>query len=67
MELTPLTEDCADGRTCPGAFATDRKTIIIRGYELSDGELAQVTLGGGEAAVEIPVALLLEAARAYRE
>ncbi len=67
MELTPLTEDCADGRTCPGAFVTDRGTIIIRGYSLTDGELAQVTLGDGEIAAEIPAGLLLEAARAYRE
>ncbi len=67
MELTPLTKDCADGRTCPGAFATDRRTIIIRGYALTGGELAQVTLGDGEIAAEIPAALLLEAARAYRE
>lgn len=67
MELTPLTKDCADGRTCPGAFATDRATIIIRGDALTEGELAQVMLGDGELAVEIPARLLLEAARAYRE
>jgi hypothetical protein len=67
MELTPLTNDCADGRTCPGAFATDRGTIIIRGYALAGGELAQVTLGEGEIAAEVPAGLLLEAARAYRE
>jgi hypothetical protein len=67
MDLTPLTKDCADGRTCPGAFATDRGTIIIRGYTLTSDQLAQVTLGDGETATEIPAALLLEAARAYRE
>jgi hypothetical protein len=67
MELTPLTEGCADGRTCPGVFATDRGTVIIRGCALAGGELAQVTLGDGEIAAEIPVRLLLEAARAYRE
>lgn len=67
MELRPLTKDCADGRTCPGAIATDRGTIIIRGYSLTGGDLAQVTLGDGEIAAEIPAEVLLEAARAYRE
>jgi hypothetical protein len=67
MKLTPLTKDCADGRTCPGAFATDRGTIIIRGYSLTGGDLAQVTLRDGEIAAEIPAEVLLEVARAYRE
>lgn len=66
MELTPLTGDCSDGRTCPGVYATDRGTIIIRGYALTAAELAQVTLGDGETAAEFPAELFLEAARAYR-
>ena len=66
MQLTPLTGDCSDGRTCPGAYATDRGTIIIRGYILTAAELAQVTLGDGETVTEFPEELFLEAARAYR-
>lgn len=67
MELKPLTTDCADGRTCPGAFATDRGTIIIRGHSLAADELAQVPLGDGETVTEIPPEILLESMRAYRE
>jgi len=67
MELTPLNAPCAETRTCPGVFATDRGTIIVRGYTLTDGELAQVTLDDGEIATEIPAALFVEAAHAYRE
>lgn len=67
MELKPLTKACADGRTCPGAFATDRGTIIVRGRSLPAGEQAQVPLDDGENVTEIPVETLLEAMVAYRE
>lgn len=66
METMPLTEDCADGRTCPGAIATDRETIVIRGRAVTAGELPGVLLGDGEVFAEIPVSVFLEAARAYR-
>ena len=66
MEITPLTEECADGRTCPGAVATDRETIVIRGRAMAAGELPGVPLGDGEVFAEIPVSAFLEAARAYR-
>lgn len=65
MPLIPLTEDCADGRTCPVVRATGRGTVIVQGYKLTAGDLAEITLGDGETAVEIPAELLLEAARAY--
>lgn len=67
MEIRPLTKNCADGRTCLGAFATDRGTIIIRGRSLPADESAQVPLGDGETVTEIPPEILLEAIRAYRE
>jgi hypothetical protein len=67
MEITPLTEDCADGRTCPGAVATDRETIVIRGQAVDVGDVPGVLLGDGEVFAEIPVSVFLEAARAYRE
>lgn len=67
MQLTPLTQDCADGRTCPGVRATDRGTVIITGYALAEADLTRVPIKLGEVAVEIPVAVFREAARAYRE
>lgn len=66
MSFTPLTKDCADGRTCPGVRATGRGTVIVQGPGLADKDLAEITLGPGEIAVEIPAEILLEAARAYR-
>lgn len=65
MELTRLVGTCPDGDTCPAAFTTDRGTIVIRGFALTDAELSQANIADGEAATEIPVALLLEAAYAY--
>jgi hypothetical protein len=67
MELKPLTKGCADGRTCPGAFATDRGTVIVRGRVLTAGEQALVPLDDGETAAEVPIETLLEAMVAYRE
>jgi hypothetical protein len=65
MELTPLAGDCPDGRTCPVISKTDRGTIAVQGYKLTNEELAQIGPPDGETVVEIPVTLLLEAARAY--
>jgi len=65
MDLIRLAGTCPDGDTCPTVFTTDRGTIVIRGFALADFGLSQANLADGEAAVEIPVALLLEAARAY--
>jgi hypothetical protein len=58
MELTTLTaSDCKDG-DCPTVYRTDRGTIGVQGYVLDR------TTPEGEALVEIPAELLLEAARA---
>jgi hypothetical protein len=66
MDLTRLAGTCPDGATCPTIFTTDRGTIVIQGPALTGAGLSQADLPDGEAAVEIPLALLLEAARAYR-
>lgn len=66
MELTRLAGDCPDGNTCPTISKTDRGTIIVQGYKLTDAELRQIVLPDGETAVEIPAHVLEEAARAYR-
>jgi hypothetical protein len=65
MELTRLAGTCPDGNTCPAVFTTDRGTIVVQGFALTDAVLAQADLPDGEAAVEIPLTLLLEAACAY--
>ncbi|PSK96327.1 hypothetical protein CLV63_112212 [Murinocardiopsis flavida] len=67
MRLTRIAGECPDGVTCPTVFATDRASIVVQGYELAADELAKITLPSGETAVEIPVSLLKEAARAYSD
>lgn len=66
MALEPLAGDCPDGRTCPAVWKTDRDTVAIRGYQLPAADLKQIVLPAGETALEIPVAILEEALRAYR-
>jgi hypothetical protein len=57
MRLTKIASDpCPDKITCPGVFATDRGTIVVQGYVITDSEaLAQLNLPNGETAVEIPL------------
>jgi hypothetical protein len=58
MELTILaSSNCKDG-DCPTVYRTDQGTIGVQGYVVN-----RVT-PNGEALVEIPAELLLEAARA---
>ena len=66
MRLARIAGNCPDGRTCPTVYATDRGTIVVQGYTIPAHELTQITLPDGEAAVEIPIELLEEAARARR-
>ncbi|GAA1440361.1 hypothetical protein GCM10009602_12960 [Nocardiopsis tropica] len=65
MKLTRLAGECPDGVTCPTVFASDRGTIIVQGYTLAPGDLTEIPLPEGESAVEIPLSLLKEAARAH--
>jgi hypothetical protein len=58
MELTRIADsNCKDG-DCPAVYRTDRGTIRVQGYLLD-----RIT-SDGEALVEIPAELLLEAVRA---
>lgn len=58
-------DDCADGRTCPAVLESDRQTFVIVGGVVTDpGALAQLAVGPGETAVEVPISLLSEIARA---
>ena len=59
MELTRISGVC--GRDdCPTIYATDRATVVVRGLLVTDTE--GVTPSPGEALVEIPSRILLEAA-----
>src|SRR6266545_1077332 len=63
VKLTRLSDDtCNDGKTCPAVYATDRtdsETRVVQGYTVTDPEtLAELQLGPGESAVEIPVRVL---------
>jgi hypothetical protein len=54
VKLTPVRGACRDG-TCPTIYATDRGTVVVQGYVVTD---ADVTVPEGEALVEIPAELL---------
>jgi hypothetical protein len=55
--------ECPDGRTCPVVKQTNRGTLMIVGGRVTDpGALAQLAIGPGETAVEIPLSLIPEVA-----
>jgi len=54
---------CGDGATCPAAHLTPRGTLNIIGRPVTDpAELAQMAIGPGEIAIEVPGTLFPEAA-----
>jgi hypothetical protein len=56
---------CPDGRTCPAVHESDRQTLVIVGSVVTDPDtLAQLAIGPGEMAIEVPAELLPEVARA---
>ena len=61
LNLRTISAYCATG-TCPTVYDSGRGTIVVQGYTLA-GNHAGVTLPDGEQLVEIPVELLMNAAR----
>jgi hypothetical protein len=61
MELTPLTTSCANG-ACPDVFRSKDGGVVVRGIAVPPTD-AGIEVGPGEALVEIPADVLLEAAR----
>lgn len=58
MELTRIASaNCKDG-DCPTVYSTDRGTVAVQGYKVTH------VVPDGEAIVEIPAELLVEAVRA---
>ena len=53
--------DCADGKTCPALHQTDRGTLVVRGWAVTDSDLLdRLDLPAGTQAVEVPDELLAE-------
>jgi hypothetical protein len=64
MRLT-LLRGCSDGKTCPAVHRTDRGTVVIQGWAVTDPEaLRELSLPAGELAVEVPAELVAEVLRA---
>lgn len=62
MRLTRLRGTCNDSKVCPTVYATDRGTVVVQGWVVTDREaLAQLGLPAGETAVEVPAELWGEA------
>jgi hypothetical protein len=60
-----LLRGCSDGKTCPAVHRTDRGTVVIQGWAVTDPEaLRELSLPAGELAVEIPADLVAEVLRA---
>jgi hypothetical protein len=67
MKLRLIANNGCSGGTCPTTYLTDRGTAIVQGYLVNDPDtMAELQLPPGETAVEVPVELLLEAARSVR-
>ena len=61
MKLQFVRSTSPTNNTCPTLFTTDRGTVIVQGYVVTDAEaLAQMDIPEGETCVEVPVALLEE-------
>lgn len=61
MKYEKLAGDC-NRNDCPGIYSTDNGTVVVQGDLLTD--TTGLTPSKGEAAVEIPLHLIEEAARA---
>lgn len=58
MKLTRISDGC-ENRNCPAVYETDRGTLLVQGYVISDPQaLKQIGLPEGETAVEVPADLL---------
>jgi hypothetical protein len=65
VKLVRVSEDgeCKNGN-CPTVYRSDRGTLVIQGYTVDSADAEGMTLPAGESLVEIPLAVLQEAARA---
>ncbi|MEV4537852.1 hypothetical protein AB0J82_29145 [Asanoa sp. NPDC049518] len=61
FNLQTISAQCSSG-SCPTVYDSGRGTIVVQGYTVT-GSHAGVALPAGEQLVEIPVELLMNAAR----
>ena len=53
--------NCGDSKVCPALHRTDRGTVVVQGWAVTDAELlGRLDLPAGEEAVEVPAGLLAE-------
>ena len=65
MRVELVRSTCSDGKTCPAVHRTDRGTVVIQGWVVTDAEaLSELHLPPGETAVEVPAELVAEVLRA---
>jgi hypothetical protein len=62
LEITLLTRLCVSD-SCPTVYSTSRGTLVVQGYRVSAEEVG-IDLPESELLVEIPLDVLIEAARA---
>jgi hypothetical protein len=55
--------DCKNGN-CPTVYRTARGTLIVQGHAVDSEQTERLTIPAGESLVEIPLDVLLDAARA---
>ena len=61
MLLQLLRSGCGDGKTCPALHRTDRGTVVIQGWAVTEPEpLRELRPPPGEEAIEVPTGLLAE-------
>ncbi len=59
MLVELLRGSCSDGKTCPALHRTDRDTVVVQGWAVTDAELlGQLNLPADTKAVEVPAGLL---------
>ena len=67
MKLTLLGVE-SDGNGCPTLYRTDRETLVVQGWRVTDEDaLDAMDIPGHETAVEIPLELLRHAPPVERE
>jgi hypothetical protein len=53
--------NCGDSKVCPALHRTDRGTVVVQGWAVSDAELlGRLDPPAGEEVVEVPAGLLAE-------
>lgn len=52
--------ECGTGKTCPRIGRTDRGTVLVQGYPISEADAEHLGVPAGEMVIEVPESLLPE-------